>query len=119
MNEENVVLDRFYTKIVKRDTGCWSWIGAKNDQGYGYIGIDGVVHRASRVSYVIHKGPIPEGTELAHSCDNKRCVNPDHLFAKTRCEHMRETFAKGQKNHKGSNNPSHIKKMRFLRKDSQ
>ncbi len=81
---------------VDDSTGCWLWTGAINRAlGYGRIGVGSGVHDyAHRVSYTLFKGPIPEGTEIDHTCHNadlsckggpgcmhKRCVNPDHLEA--------------------------------------
>jgi len=76
-------LERFEAKFIPEpNSGCWLWFGASSD-GYGYIGCGGRNRLAHRVSYEIHRGPIPEGLELDHLCRLHCCVNPDHLEAVT------------------------------------
>jgi hypothetical protein len=70
--------------IVNTDTGCWEWQRHISDE-YGRIG-----HRkAHQVFYRRFRGPIPRNRVLHHVCENKRCVNPDHLLPVTRSEHAR------------------------------
>ena len=77
------------------DTGCWLWEGTKYQNGYGWLKAFGKVISAHRFSYELHKGPIPEGMAILHSCDVKHCVNPDHLRAGTHAENMAEASARG------------------------
>lgn len=60
-------------------SGCWEWQGWTNDQGYGYITLDGRSVRAHRHFYEKHVGPIPKDMVLDHLCRNRVCVNPKHL----------------------------------------
>jgi hypothetical protein len=48
-----------------------------------------------RYSYELHKGPISEGLHVLHECDNKLCINPDHLRAGTHAENIRDAVARG------------------------
>ena len=83
-NHEKMML-RLLSKI-KYSQDCWEWTGYKLPGGYGQVFIGGNRKRmrlAHRVSYIVFRGPIPEGFEIDHLCLNKSCVNPDHLEAVT------------------------------------
>lgn len=80
------LLDRLREKIEKLPDGCWRWTAALDKAGYGRIGVDGrrgKTEYAHRITFKIHHGDIPDGTELDHLCRNRWCVNPDHLEAVT------------------------------------
>jgi hypothetical protein len=68
----------FDKQVIKRD-GCWGWKGRLGGKGYGQV----MFIRSNRLSWMIHKGPIPNGLLVLHSCDNPPCTNPDHLFLGT------------------------------------
>ena len=72
------VHDRFMSKVdVSGD--CWEWRAAKDPSGYGAFKYQGTKVGAHRVSYEMHRGPIPDGLWLDHLCRNRACVRPDHL----------------------------------------
>lgn len=73
-------------------SGCYLWMGADNQVGYGQMTINGRRVLAHRLSYEMYKGPIPDGLELDHKCRVRCCVNPDHLEPVTR----RENVMRGQ-----------------------
>lgn len=74
------------------ESGCWLWIGAKNQDGYG---ITGRGKRAGRSSHAHRwmweetRGRVPDGMELDHLCGVRHCVNPDHLEPVTHQENVR------------------------------
>lgn len=91
--------DRFFAKIQKTSS-CWHWVGPIRPNGYGQIQEGGKGSRnvsAHRLSYELHKGKIPDGMVVMHSCDNPACVNPDHLSVGTYKDNTHDMIAKGRK----------------------
>jgi HNH endonuclease len=89
---------RFWEKVEKTDA-CWRWLATKNNKGYGmfYAGAaNGSKDLAHRVSWILHNGPIPEGKNVLHRCDNPECTNPEHLFVGSHRDNMRDKHAKGR-----------------------
>lgn len=77
-------------------TGCWLWVGHKYSNGYAAIKAFGKMALAHRLSYELHKGPIPTGSEILHSCDVKHCVNPDHLRSGSHADNMQDAADRGR-----------------------
>jgi hypothetical protein len=93
-------VEKRFWRFVNKTDNCWIWTGKGTKKGYGQIasgGKDGVSILAHRLSYEIHKGPIPDGLVVMHSCDNPSCVNPDHLSAGTQSENIKDSIRKGRK----------------------
>lgn len=91
-----MILDRFEKKFDKTD-GCWIWNAATDGKGYGAFSYKGKRATASRVSYELYKGSFPSQMHVLHTCDNPRCVNPDHLFLGTNKDNVEDRKSKGRR----------------------
>ena len=96
MPTKRPIEERFREKYIKLSKDkCWLWT-ACTFRGYGRIRDGGKFALAHRVSWEIHKGPIPEGMGVCHKCDVPGCVNPDHLFLGTQKDNMSDAREKGR-----------------------
>jgi hypothetical protein len=79
--------------VLDPDTGCHVWTGKGRNNGgrYGHIGF-----MAHRVAWDLANGPIPEGMNVLHKCDNPAWCNPDHLFLGTAQENIADKVRKGR-----------------------
>lgn len=73
-------VDTAFWSHVERSEGCWVWNGATRKDGYGHVKRNNRFLSAHRHAYELTYGPIPEGLLVLHTCDNRRCVRPDHLW---------------------------------------
>jgi len=104
--EQEKLEARFWKKVEKTDS-CWLWKGSDDGsaEGYGKFWDGGMSCRAHRVSYKWYHGDIMPGMVIRHSCDNPRCVRPDHLSQGTRKENMEDMVARGRST-KGRSQPT-------------
>ena len=86
---------RFMRKVQVTDSGCWLWTGAISDNGYGRFK-NSTEQYAHRLSYKLFKGPIPPGLCVLHTCDNRACVRPAHLWIGTALDNARDCIAKSR-----------------------
>lgn len=94
MNQKDI--DRFNSKYKIMDNDCWEWQYKLTTKGYGRFRFNNKTYRAHRISYEIHNGAIPSGMHVLHKCDNRKCVNPDHLFIGTNDDNVKDKLSKNR-----------------------
>jgi len=123
---EEEFLVRYWAKIDKKgEDDCWIWTAATAGKGYGYIKLKQSSKHvyAHRASYMIHKGAIPEGALVLHSCDNPRCCNPKHLSIGSYGDNSQDMKSKGrhlygERNAEAKMTESQILAIRILLRDT-
>lgn len=89
--------ERFWAKVdVRTPDECWEWTGARDQHGYGRFGLDGRNQRAHQIALSLDGRPLTAGAYACHTCDNKPCVNPRHLYVGDATSNRRDAMEHGQ-----------------------
>lgn len=86
------IIERFFSKVALNSNGCWEWLAYKNPEGYAIFWNGKSMIVAHRWYYEYLYGLIPVGLEPDHLCNNKGCVNSEHIEPVTHQENMRRAF---------------------------
>lgn len=86
------------------ESGCWEWALQLDKHGYGKTSYLGKTTYAHRLSYAAHVGRIDGPMCVLHKCDNRKCINPDHLFTGTPADNAQDMMSKGRQT-RGEKNP--------------
>lgn len=91
-------LETRFWRFVEKTDSCWNWAGGKAGNGYGCVGAgDGSAYVLThRAAWMLTNGPIPDGMWVLHTCDNRLCVNPDHLYLGDRSQNMKDAHERGR-----------------------
>lgn len=88
--------ERLLGRLVRSTTGCWEWTGRVMHKGYGVISVSNRSVRVHRLAYSLFCGPVSAELYVCHTCDNRRCCNPTHLFIGTATDNNRDRDLKGR-----------------------
>lgn len=78
------------------DNGCWNWKKTINSAGYGNVWFRGKLWVAHRVSFLIFRGEFNPNRMVCHTCDNRKCINPEHLFLGDAFQNCQDAIRKGR-----------------------
>jgi hypothetical protein len=97
-SDENV-RKKIMESIEIASNGCWEWQKKLNPYGYAQTKYKGLTQPAHRISYRVFKGEIEKNVCICHTCDNRKCVNPDHLWIGTHKQNAQDRAEKNRSNH--------------------
>lgn len=87
---------RLASKCRRTQTGCLEWTGYVFPNRYGQFLLRGVRMPAHRAAWILAHGPVADGLCVCHRCDNRKCVNVEHLFLGTYQDNADDMVAKGR-----------------------
>lgn len=92
------IFRQFWSKVQRADAdSCWLWTGSIASHGYGVFSVGRDRIRAHRFAWMTSRGPVPQGQDVCHSCDQPSCVNPSHLFVASHHDNLLDSVRKGRK----------------------
>lgn len=80
--------ERFLSKVEKTDN-CWLFTGGISTTGYGVFWLNGKNENSHKAAYILLVGDTMDKWVL-HTCDNKKCVNPNHLYLGNREQNTKD-----------------------------
>lgn len=122
MNNADKNLKRLMDKTVNKN-GCLEFTGGIGSHGYGVFHLNGKNQNAHKASYLLHYGEIKGGLWVLHNCDNKKCINPKHLYLGDRNQNTRDAVQRKRMasgiNHGIKTHPNSFKRCNSVFSDSE
>lgn len=89
---------RFWSRVIitANPDKCWEWQGLLNSKGYGKVTLNKKSFTAHRLAWFYTYGEWPTSILLRHSCDNRKCCNPNHLLEGTHKDNMADALSRGR-----------------------
>lgn len=101
-------IEAFWSHVDKShgENSCWNWQAGVNPDGYGMMGWGKNAVGTHRIAWMLTNGEIPSDLRVLHSCDNRKCCNPHHLFLGTQIINIADMVFK-DRHIKGVSSPQH------------
>lgn len=110
-------LQSILLRTITTESGCMEYQGNINQKGYGKVCVFGKTKHTHRHVWELLNGELPNALHVLHKCDNRPCINPEHLFLGTDLDNMRDSINKGRRNCSSKLNPDKIKQILQMAKD--
>ena len=98
MQQSETLRHKLFSRVVVcGDDDCWDWQGSLSGSRYGQMRVNGRLTYVHRIAYEVTTGEIPAGLFVLHTCDNRKCCNPSHLWLGTNKDNQQDCVQKGRK----------------------
>ena len=118
---DNQLTLNFKAKFIEgNENDCWEWQAALDGKGYGQLRYHYKQYIASRIAWEVYRGEIPKDRLVLHKCDNRKCVNPNHLYIGTHSDNMSDKVTRNRDPYAGrpiTHSKKFVEAIRSLYKD--